>query len=179
MLNYFFIILSKKGCHMKKNFLLFLLIGFISTSCSENHQTNSQTVVPTKHNKNLTLSQIAEVQAGLGTIMVEFGHRFYIVYYAAKANNWDLAHYELHELIEAQEVAETTRPNHAKQLKDFEDTYLEPLNKAIESKNWDNLSKKYSHATQGCNACHAETGHPYIQYRLPKTPPLVPSMELE
>ena len=164
---------------MQKNFLLFLLVGFISTSCSDNAQTTHQTVVPTKHNKALTLSQIAEIQMGLGTIMVEFGHRFHIIYYASKAKNWELAHYELHELIEAQEVAETTRPKYTKQLKAFEENYLEPLNQAIKSKDWDNFSEKYTQTTQGCNACHVETGHPYIQYKLPKTPPLIPSMELE
>ena len=164
---------------MKKNFLLLLLLGLISTSCSDNSQTNSQIVVPTKHNKDLTLSQIAEIQAGLGTIMVEFGHRFHIVYYAAQAKNWDLAHYELHELIEAQEIAETTRPKYAKQLKEFEEKYLEPLNQTIKSKDWEDFSEKYSQTTKRCNACHAETGHPYIQYKLPKSPPLVPSMELK
>ena len=164
---------------MKKNFLLLLFVGFISTNCSDNHQTNGQTIVPTKHNKKMTLSQIAEIQAGLGTVMVEFGHRFYIIYYSAKAKNWDLAHYELHELIEAQEVAETTRPKYAKELKEFEDIYLEPLNRAIESKDWDVFSKQYNQTTKGCNVCHTKTGHSYIQYKLPKTPPLIPSMELE
>jgi hypothetical protein len=164
---------------MKKNFLLLLLVGLISTSCSDNHQTNSQTIVPTKHNKNLTLSQIAEIQSGLGIVMVEFGHRFHIIYYSAKAKNWDLAHYELYELIEAQEIAETTRPQYAKEVKAFEDKYLKPLNRAIESKNWNDFSKQYKQTTKGCNVCHVKTGHPYIQYKLPKTPPLFPSMELE
>jgi len=163
---------------MKKKFLPLLIIGLLSIGCNNNQNIN-KTVIPTKHNKNLTLLDIAEIQAGLGTVMIEFGHRFYISYYSAKANNWDLAKYQIHELIEAQEVAETTRPKYAKSLKDFEDMYLEPLNKTIQSKNWDKFSEKYNDAIKGCNACHVETGHPYIKYKLPKKPPLIPSMGLE
>jgi len=160
---------------MKKNFLPLLMLGVISTGCLN----NTQTVIPTKHNKNLTLSDIAQIQAGLGTIMIEFGHRFYIAYYAAKANNWDLAKYQLHELIEAQEILEITRPKYTKSLKDFEDNYLKSLGDAIEHKDWNSFSQKYNQATKGCNACHIATGHPYIQYRLPKNPPLIPSMKLK
>jgi len=53
--------------------------------------------VPTKHNKNMTLGQIADIQPGLGTVMIEYGHRFYLAYYAAKAGNWGLANYEIKE----------------------------------------------------------------------------------
>jgi hypothetical protein len=126
---------------------------------------------PTKHNKNLTLEKIAQIQPGLGTIMMEFGHRFYIAYYAAKERNWELAKYEIHELIEAQEVAEVTRPKYTKKLKEFENRYIKPLNEAIEKKDWDSFSKLYSSTTSGCNNCHIATKHPYIKYKLPKIPP--------
>jgi len=140
-------------------------------------QDAGKTIVPTKHNKELTLAQIAEIQPGLGTVMIEFGHRFHVAYYAAKANNWDLAKYEIHELIEAQEIAEVTRPKYAEKLKVFEHQYLDELNEAIQSKEWTKFAKKYTQAVNGCNACHAETGHPYIRYKLPKNPPLMPSMD--
>jgi hypothetical protein len=128
-------------------------------------------IVPTKHNKNLTIEDIAEIQPGLGTVMIEFGHRFYITYYAAKAGNWKLAEYELEELIEAQEVAETTRPKYKKQLKDFEDDYLEKLEDAIEDKNFKKFKKLYTKTTKACNRCHKANGHPYIRYQLPKEAP--------
>ena len=31
------------------------------------------TIIPTKHNKQLTIGKLAEIQPGLGTIMIEFG----------------------------------------------------------------------------------------------------------
>ena len=131
----------------------------------------SQTVVATKHNKSLTLEQIAQIQPGLGTLMIEFGHRFYIAYYAAKANNWELAEYEIHELIEAQEVAEVTRPKYTEDLKAFEHGTLAQLQQTIKAKDWKQFEVKYAETTKACNTCHTKNGHPYIQYKLPKVAP--------
>jgi len=124
-------------------------------------------IIVTKHNKNLTIKDIAEIQPGLGTVMMEFGHRFHIIYYAAKANNWKLAQYELKELVEAQEIAETTRPKYKKQLKEFEDNYLKILQDSIDAENWKKFEKQYSKVTNACNTCHEMNGHPYIKYELP------------
>ena len=129
-------------------------------------------ITPTKHNKNLTLKDIAEIQPGLGTIMVEFGHRFYTLYYASKGGNWELAKYQLHEMIEASEVAEITRPKYKKQLKEFEDTYLSKLKKTIKQKDFKNFKKAYTQTTISCNNCHKINGHNYIRYKLPKNPPI-------
>ena len=141
-------------------------------------QDLDKTVIATKHNSNMTIGDIAEIQPGLGTIMMEFGHRFYIAYYAAKAKNWEMAKYELHELVEAQEVAETTRPKYKKQLKDFEDSSIEKLQEAVEEKNWKAFKRRYAQTTKACNACHAANGHPYIRYRLPKQAPEFLDMSL-
>jgi hypothetical protein len=129
-------------------------------------------ITPAQHNEErLTLAQIAKIQPGLGTVMLEYSYRFYVLYYAAKAENWDLAQYELKEQIEIQEVAEVTRPNHADRLRAFEHTYLDKISKAIEAKEWNAFKNAYAAAIDGCNACHVETGHSYIKYRLPSTPP--------
>jgi hypothetical protein len=134
-------------------------------------QNLSNETIPTKHNKNMTLSDIAQIQPGLGTVMIEFGHRFYISYYAAKAGNWELAKYEIEELIEAQEIAETTRPKYKKHLKDFEDKYLKKLEDTIKSKDFKRFEKQYTSTTKACNRCHEVNGHPYIKYKLPKEAP--------
>ena len=138
----------------------------------------SDEIIETKHNKELTLGELAEIQPGLGTVMIEFGHRYYISYYAANARNWDLAKYELEELIEAQEIAEATRPKYAKDLKNFEDGALAKLIEAIDAKNWTLFEKRYEETTKACNACHRANGHGYIHYQLPKTAPKYLKMEL-
>ena len=139
----------------------------------------SDTIIPTKHNKQLTIAKLAEIQPGLGSIMIEFGHRFYIAYYAAKANNWELAKYQIDELLEAQEIAEETRPKYAKQLKSFEGNAIKKLQNTIEAKDWKLFKQKYNEVTKACNLCHTINGHPYIQYKLPKEAPKYLRMRLQ
>jgi len=119
---------------------------------------------------------IWSIQPGLGTVMIEYGKRYYIMYYAAKAGNWDLAAYELKEMREIQEVGETTRPAKAKMLKAFEETYLDRLEEAIKAKDFARFEEAYNAGVKGCNACHAATGHPYIKYTLPKISPPMPEI---
>ena len=137
----------------------------------------SQTIVSTKHNKYMSIQDIADIQVGLGSIMMEFGERFYIAYYAAKARNWKLADYQIHEIIEAQEIAEVTRPEYKKQLKDFEDTHLTRLRESIKKQNWNGFRKHFDKTLKACNACHEANEHGYIKYILPKEPPKYLNLE--
>ncbi len=149
-----------------------LLGGMSANAANMNDQ-----VVPTKHNKNLTLGQIADMQPGLGTVMIEYGHRFYKAYYAARAANWELAAYQVKEMTEIQEVGEATRPEHAEELRAFEHTYLDPLNESIKAKDWNGFAANYAKAVGACNACHTGAGFSYIKYRLPThAPESVPSV---
>src|SRR6266545_701539 len=95
------------------------------------------------------------IQPGLGTVMIEYGNRFSRLHFAAKAGNWDMAKYQLDEMIEIQEVGETTRPNRAAGLKAFEDAYLKALDAAITAQDANAFDTAFAAAITGCNACHA------------------------
>lgn len=110
---------------------------------------------------------LAEIQPGLGTVMVEYGNRYTNMYHAAKGGNWGLAGYQLKEAREIQEVGETTRPGRAAALKAFEKAYLEPLEKAIEAKDFEKFKTAFKAGIEGCNGCHASQGFPFIKYQLP------------
>ena len=112
---------------------------------------------------------LAEIQPGLGTVMIEYGHRYTTVYYAAKGGNWGLAAYQLKEMREVQEVGETTRPARAQPLKAFEKGHLDPLDAAIKSKDWTKFEGAFRAGVEACNACHVSVGFPYIKYQLPRT----------
>ncbi len=113
---------------------------------------------------------LASIQPGLGTVMIEYGNRFTNTYYAAKGGNWALAQYQLKEATEIQEVSEITRPGKAGLLREFEHSYLDPLEKAIEAQDWSAFKTRFDAAIAGCNGCHAATGHPFIHYKLPPAP---------
>ena len=110
---------------------------------------------------------LSSIQPGLGAIMHEFGNRFTQMHFAANGGNWGLAQYELKEMLEAQEIAEITRPQRAAMLKAFEANYLTPLSESIEKQNIAQFNQRFKGAVTGCNACHTALGYQFIQYRLP------------
>jgi len=116
------------------------------------------------------LKTLAEIQPGLGTVMIEYATRYTTAYYAAKGGNWDLAAYQIKEAREIQEVGETTRPERAQALKGFEKSYLDPLDEAIKAKDIKKFDKAFKDGIQGCNTCHIGQGFPYIKYQLPRAP---------
>jgi len=113
------------------------------------------------------LKTLAEIQPGLGTVMMEYSTRYTNMYYAAKGGNWDLAAYQQKEALEIQEVGETTRPARASGLKAFETAYMVPLDAAIKAKDFATFDKTFKAGIQGCNGCHAAQGFPFIKYELP------------
>jgi hypothetical protein len=117
------------------------------------------------------LKTLAGIQPGLGTVMIEYGTRFGIMYYSAKGGNWKFAEYQLKEMTEIQEVGETTRPPRAKGLKMFESGMLTPIGAAIQAKDFKKFDTAFQAAVNGCNGCHAAEGFPFIKYVLPKTNP--------
>ncbi|MGA7451827.1 MAG: hypothetical protein WBW73_11340 [Rhodoplanes sp.] len=117
------------------------------------------------------LKTLADVQPGLGTVMMEYSYRFSNAYYAAKAGNWPLAAYQLKEMREIQEVGETTRPEKADALKAFERSFLDPLGKTIEAKDFERFEASFKASIHGCDACHAQQKVPFIKYQLPSSQP--------
>ncbi len=114
---------------------------------------------------------LAELQPGLGTVMIEYSHRFSTMYYSAKGGNWPMADYQLKEMREIQEVGETTRPGRAAMLKAFESSDLDKLAAAIKAKDMKKLNAAFKEAVEGCNGCHAANGYGFIKYQLPKASP--------
>jgi len=116
------------------------------------------------------LKTLANIQPGLGTVMMEYSTRWTNTYYAAKGGNWDLAAYMVKESLEIQETGETTRPPRAGALKAFEAAYLGPISDAIKAKDFDKFDAAFKAGVKGCNGCHASQGFPYIEYQLPPAP---------
>ncbi len=126
--------------------------------------------IKTEHG-DLTVQQIANIQPGMASTMLEYAARFSGIYYAAKAGNWDLANYELSRATEVQKIAETTRPRNAQMLKDFEQVNLVPLGKAITGRDFDVFQTAFNRTVEACNTCHNATGNPFIKFALPANPP--------
>ncbi len=124
--------------------------------------------------RNLALWNI---QPGLGTVMIEYANRLARLYFAVNAGNWDMAKYQHDEMLEIQEVGETTRPNRAPMLKAFEDNYLKPLDDAILAKDKAKFTAAFNNAITGCNGCHKAStaanwkSYQYVHIQPPKSDP--------
>ena len=121
---------------------------------------------------------LANIQPGLGTVMIEYSNRIGNVYYAAQVANWGMAAYQLNEMVEIQEVAETTRPARKEALQGFEQAALAPLANDIVNQDLDAFNRDFAITVAYCNGCHVANGFGYIVYKLPAQAAAPTNMEV-
>ncbi|HYQ72607.1 MAG TPA: hypothetical protein VET88_11860 [Gammaproteobacteria bacterium] len=114
---------------------------------------------------------------GVGATMAAVQIHFGKLYFAAQAQNWGLAGYELYEVEENLEKAVALRPeehgvNLASLTGTFMQTQLASLGKAIEGKDTLVFQGAYEEAISACNACHIQAERPFLLVTLPKAPPV-------
>jgi cytochrome c553 len=164
------IILKKTVLFLSLGLLLILLI---LAGCQQQGEISGKT----KNGDKLTVDQLAEIQPGLGTVMVEVGNRWWWLFYAGDAGSWDLAAYQSKETKEIMEVGETTRPKRKPGLENFVDNSMKPVDDAITAKDKTVFKSAFTKATNACNGCHAaETdkegnNFSFIKWKLPTEKP--------
>ena len=124
----------------------------------------------TKHGE-LTLDQLAELQPGLGTLMRDISDRYWILYYAAKGGNWELAAYQLRGLRSLYKKGSTTRPKYAGMLANYSKKIFDPIQKHIETKNFPEFEKVYQAGIDLANVMHGASNHGEVIWKLPPNPP--------
>ena len=126
------------------------------------------------------LKALAAIQPGLGTVMIEYSNRAGNVYYAAQAGNWGLAAYQLNEMTEIQEVAETTRPATCESFAGLSRrARLDPLAKDIVNQDATAFRGDFDKMVTQCNGCHRANGYGFIVYKLPDRPATPAKMDVE
>lgn len=103
------------------------------------------------------------IQPGGGTVMMEYNNRMANAWFAAQAGNWDMVNYQFKEMLEVQEVFETTKPAKAADLKKFEAEQLTPLMNAAQAKDLTAFTKQYPLTEAGCNACHKNNNVGFVK----------------
>jgi hypothetical protein len=124
----------------------------------------------TKHGE-LTLDQLAELQPGLGTLMRDISDRYWILYYAAKGGNWDLAAYQLRGLRSLYKKGSTTRPKYKGMLDNYAGKIFDPLEKRIVAKDFPEFEKVYMAGIDLANKMHVASNHGEVIWKLPPNPP--------
>jgi hypothetical protein len=123
------------------------------------------------------LADLKDVSPGLGEFMTTMQLHMAKLWFAGKAANWGLAKYELDELRETVEGAQTL---HAKKngvdisnvLASVVQTQISPLSDSINRRNQNAFTRAYDDLRTACNGCHEESGHRFIAIIRPSAPPV-------
>jgi hypothetical protein len=124
----------------------------------------------TKHG-DLSLDQLADMMPGMARLMVEISDRYWILYYAAKGGNWDLARHEASELRKTMVMAGVVRPKYKESLAGYLDEKIMPIQDAIKAQDVAAFELAYRDATDAANEMHVELGYECIEWKLPDSPP--------
>jgi hypothetical protein len=124
----------------------------------------------TKHG-TLTVDEIAAMQPGMARLMDEVSRRYWVLYYAAKARNWELAQYMLKESEKILTTASLARPKYRGDLDAFMRDRLEPIADAIARTDWEAFEAAYRRGIADSDMYHDKYNKRFIRFRLPDHPP--------
>jgi hypothetical protein len=162
------------------NLALFLRVLRLDSQVQSLNQPNTGGLVALQDSLKRTQSDLAsikELAPGLGEYMTTIQLHAGKLWFAAKANNWQLAQYELDELKETMEAAKglNAEKNGIKisnVLDSVLQTQVAELDKSIKSKKQTDFQKSYDETLSACNGCHTEAGYKFIHIVRPSAPPV-------
>jgi hypothetical protein len=125
---------------------------------------------------SMSIEDMAAVQPGLARIMPEIGARTWKLYYAAKLANWPMAKFQYKEIIGLFEMGAFMRPKHEAAINQYLTENWKPLEETILNKDFARFEEAFTAAIDAANAYHELKEKPYIQWKLPETPP--PDLDL-
>ncbi len=97
------------------------------------------------------------------------------LYYAGEARNWELAHYNIHEIEEwVEEIGELFPMHNEVDIKSLSETMLDSGIEAVETsiakKDLEAFKTGFKLLSSNCNACHIAAGYPEIRVLTPSGP---------
>ena len=147
--------------------LLCLMLFTISCNNKSNNTEQLQARIDSLEKKLATT-----YKPGLGEFMSGIQVHHAKLWFAGQNQNWKLADFELHEMIEALDDIKsfnTDRP----EIKSLQMIYapMDSLNKCVQEKNLSTFKSNFSLLTTTCNNCHRDTDHGFNVIKIPDTPP--------
>ena len=146
---------------------LFLVFGLLACNPSENK---------TKHLQNridsLEVKLANAYKPGFGEFMSNIQTHHIKLWFAGENENWELANFEIHEIMETFEDIEkyeTDRPE--RKLIGMINPALDSVNNAIEAKDAEQFKKSFSSLTVTCNQCHQAADFGFNVVKIPDKQP--------
>jgi hypothetical protein len=146
---------------------LFILIAFISC----NQPADKSSALQSEIDSLKIILKNAYVP-GFGEFMSSVQVHHAKLWFAGQNENWKLADFEIHEMMEAIDNIqrlETERPESKKVL--LLNPTIDSVRNAIEQKNPILFKKSYVLLTNTCNDCHRAVNFEFNVVKIPETPP--------
>jgi hypothetical protein len=103
----------------------------------------------------LTSAQLASMQPGLSSYMLEAAKRMGRSWFAAQDSNWDEAAFEIREAREVLQHGAVRQNASRKQgIEAFNSGFMDPLVQVAQAGDKAKFEASYRAAIQGCNTCH-------------------------
>jgi hypothetical protein len=106
-------------------------------------------------------------QPRLGDIMIAVQWRHMKLWFAGKAQNWELAAFELRQIKAGLSEAATLYPGIPVSNVTTMANLVQSIADAIKAKDTGRFTTAVVEMTDGCNACHKSTGRGFIVVRIP------------
>ncbi|TLZ84784.1 MAG: hypothetical protein E6K03_01165 [Methanobacteriota archaeon] len=103
--------------------------------------------------------------------MDELSRRYWTLFYAAKAKNWELANYMVKEAEKVLRTAAVARPKYADDIAAFVRETFGSITAAIESKDWSAFEKAFRKGISESDRLHDKYNKSFLRFRLPDHPP--------
>ncbi len=138
--------------------------------------TNNDETVKALENQVKELKQkLADVhKPGFGNVMGNIQIHHSKLWFAGEGENWKLAEFEIHEIIEGLDDIEKYQKDRVENEKMFMiKPALDSISKVIKDRNLSQFKDSYEFLTESCNACHKETKYEFIKIAVPSAKPCV------
>ena len=149
-------------------FYTFLLLLFI-TAC---HQPETSTEQLQARIDTLQQKLNNTYKPGFGEFMSGIQVHHAKLWFAGINNNWELADFEVHEIMESLEDLQKfqTERKETRSLPMLSPA-LDSVNNAIEQKDPARFKSSYILLTATCNNCHKAVNYSFNEVKIPETPP--------
>jgi hypothetical protein len=152
---------------MKPSLLFVSILLFISCNNSSTQILRLQNEVD-----SLKLALNETYKPGLGEFMSSIQVHHEKLYFAGQNENWKLADFEIHEILEAV----TDIQHYASERPEIKELpmllpALDSVNEAIKKQDKNLFNKDFVNLTNTCNACHKAVDYEFNLVKIPETPP--------
>ena len=150
-------------------YLILTMVVFVFAACTQHHEKQEalQDRIDSLENKLAN-----SYKPGFGDFMSAIQAHHYKLWFAGQNKNWDLADFEMHEIMEIIEDIESVHAGRKEtEVIGMIDPALDSVNFAIKKKDPDMFQRHYQLLTNTCNKCHIATDHGFIVVKTPDASP--------